>query len=82
MRESTKAVLEGLKAKGYDACYAGGKGGGFFVRGKGWVSMARARLLADVPAPKWVSRPLAQPWGDWAVVAMLNGYGFPPRKEG
>jgi hypothetical protein len=74
MRESTKAVLEGLEAKGYEACYASGKGGGFFVKGKGWVSMGTARRLADVPAPKRVTRPLTQPWGDWATVAMLNGY--------
>jgi hypothetical protein len=80
MRESTKAVLEGLKAKGYDACYASGKGGGFFVKGKGWVSMGTARRLAGVTAPKGVSRPLTQPWGDWAMVAMLNGYRF--RKGG
>ena len=50
--------------------------GGFWVRGQGWISLAKARTLTGIPAPKRAKRARVQPWGDYATIAMLNGYKF------
>jgi hypothetical protein len=65
-------VLESLKAKGHQVLK--GKGG-FLIKGKGFVSLAEARRMTGIEAPKRELRPRVSAWGDYATIAMINGVG-------
>ena len=51
--------------------------GGFWIKGHGFISLAKARRLVKVEAPKRPKKPKIQAWGDYATIAMLNQ----PRKK-
>ena len=51
--------------------------GGFWVKGKGFYTLAQARKITGIKAPKRDPKPRVQPWGDFATIAMLNQ----PRKK-
>jgi hypothetical protein len=70
MKASTKIVMGALKAMGKEVI--SGKGG-FWIRGEGFVTLAQARRLVGIPAPKRVKKAPAKPWGDYATIAALNG---------
>jgi hypothetical protein len=70
MQESTKEVLNALVTRGFEVIY--GKGG-FWIKGQGFITLAQARKLTGIQAPKREFRPRVQAWGDWATVAMING---------
>ena len=46
--------------------------GGFWVKGKGFYTIAQARRLTGIKAPARERRQTVQPWGDYATIAMLN----------
>lgn len=67
-------VLAALKAAGHEVLTAKG---GFFIRGKGFVTLAQARKMTGVTAKPRGPRMVQAPWGDAAWIKMLNT----PRKE-
>jgi hypothetical protein len=46
--------------------------GGFWVKGKGFFTLAKARTMTGITAPKQKPRLVQSAWGDWATVVMLN----------
>jgi hypothetical protein len=57
MRETTKEVLVALEnLKGKDNVLYGK--GGFWIRGEGWISLAKARRITGIKAPKREPRPI------------------------
>ena len=73
MTGNAKAVQAALADKGMEVITA--PGGGFFVKDKGYMSLASARRITGIEAPKRESRGRVQAWGDWATVAMINRRG-------
>ncbi len=70
---SREDVFSGLQ-KRYGADHVlKGKGSGFFVRGKGVMSLAKARKETGIKAPARVFRGKQLPWGDYATIAALAG---------
>ena len=72
-RDERAKIIAGLRANGMEAIY--GKGG-FWIRGQGFVSFAKARKLAGVVVSEELKRGPAMeqlPWGEYATVAMFNG---------
>lgn len=66
-------VLAALKERyGQDNVMLG-KDSGFYIRGRGFVGLAVARRETGILAPKRECREGVLAWGDYAVVAMLNG---------
>lgn len=62
------AVLEALRAKyGTDAVMDARSKGGFFVKGVGFLSLAKARTQLGIAAEKREPRP-AGAWGDFATM--------------
>ena len=76
MKQTTAELLKSVKAYFDTDDVVYGKGG-FFVRGKGFISISKARSLTGLEAPKREFRGRALPWGDYATVAMFNQ----PRKR-
>lgn len=71
MNQEQAAIIAAYEAKGNDACTA--KGGGFFVRGRGLVSLRQARQDTGINmAQKRYPRVAVPAWGDYAIIAMLN----------
>ncbi len=54
----------------YGAPVLQGKGG-FWIRGHGFITLAKARKLTGVKAPSR-ERQRMPAWGDYATIAMLN----------
>ena len=46
--------------------------GGFWVKNRGFFSLAKARTMTGISAPKRKPQKVQSAWGDWATVAMLN----------
>jgi len=46
--------------------------GGFFVRGGGFISLAKARRMTGIKGPKRNPRLIQPAWGEYAIIAMLN----------
>lgn len=69
MKNSTRKVFDALKAQGHDVLH--GKGG-FWLKGEGFVSLAKARRMTGTKAPKRETRPRISAYGDWATVAAMN----------
>ena len=46
--------------------------GGFWVKGKGFYTLAQARKITGIEAPKRQLKEKLKPWGDYATIAMLN----------
>ena len=70
MKEGTMEVLRALQAMGYEVLYNSGT---FAIRGKGLVSLAQARKMTGIQAPKREVRERVTAYGDWAWVAAING---------
>lgn len=70
MRDSTRQVLEALKVMGKEVIT--GKGG-FFIRNEGFITLAAARRLTGINAPTRQRRERVTAYGDWAMVAAING---------
>jgi len=66
---SSKDVHRALKEMGHEVIT--GKGG-FHIRGKGFVSLAQARRMTGIKAPKRNFRGRIGPYGDLAWVAAIN----------
>lgn len=63
-------IIDGLKEKyGTDVMYGQN---GFFVRGTGWISMARARRETGLAASLKRPGQRVSSYGDYAIVEMLN----------
>ena len=71
MRESTKELLGAIKDYYNTEDVVYGKGG-FFVRGKGFISISKARLLTKKEAPERQYRGRMSSYGDYATVEMFN----------
>lgn len=57
MRETAREVLIALnKIKGEENVLYGK--GGFWIKGEGWISLAQARKLTGIKAPKREPRPI------------------------
>jgi hypothetical protein len=67
--KNTNEVLEALRATGREV--VSGKGG-FFVKGEGFISLAQARKLTGIQAPKRAESMVMSSYGDWATIAMFN----------
>lgn len=50
---------------------------GFWIRGHGFITLAKARKLTGIKAPSR-QRTRMPAWGDYATVAMLNTQRRPP----
>jgi len=62
-------VHKALQRQGYKVI--SGKGG-FWLNGGGFISLAKARTMTGIKAPKRKPRLIQSAWGDWATVVMLN----------
>jgi hypothetical protein len=67
-----KTALE----KHFDAPALAGKGG-FFVKGHGFISTAKARKITGIKGKTRNPPTRLKAWGDYATIAMLNA----PRKR-
>ena len=47
--------------------------GGFWIKGKGFYSIAAARRITGIKPPKHNLQERQPAWGDYATIAMLNG---------
>ena len=47
--------------------------GGFWVRGRGFVTLAQARKMTGIVAPKRPCRAKTLPYGEYAWFAAMNG---------
>lgn len=70
MTGTLKDVADKLRKSGYEVLV--GKGG-FFVKGHGHWSNAKARKVTDIHAPKRSKRNRVLAYGDYATIAALNG---------
>lgn len=59
LREMGKQVLSGK--------------GGFWIKDQGFVSLAKARKMTGISAPKREAREKVGPFGDWATIYYVNG---------
>lgn len=71
------AALEGQHGKGN---VMGGKGG-FWIKGQGHITTAKARRATGVAAPKRQMRGRVPAYGDWGYVAALNRAMTPRRPK-
>ena len=62
-------LAEKLGKRHYDVLQ--GKGG-FWIKGKGFFTIAKARKLTGIKAPTR-NRTRLMPYGDYATIAMVNG---------
>lgn len=69
MTGTRQDVQKALQQQGYKVI--SGKGG-FWLNGGGFVSLAKARTMTGIRAPKRKPGLIQSAWGDWATVAMLN----------
>lgn len=68
-----KQIIEALKTNGFEAVTAKG---GFFIRGQGFVSYSAAKKLAGLSGrltERAAPQERVSAFGDWAIVAMMNG---------
>lgn len=63
-------VQKALEANGAEVLR--GKGG-FWIKGKGFITLAQARKQTGIDAPKRRTRGRQLPWGDYATIAAING---------
>ncbi len=70
--DGQKQIIEALAAKGFEVLTARG---GFFIRGRGFVTYSQAKSLAELRG-KLTDREAPQPrvgaYGEWAFVAAIN----------
>ena len=69
-REHKATVAAALTAAGYEVL---GARGGFFVRGRGFVTLATARALVGITEHPTRPGDWMMAGGDWGMVAALNG---------
>lgn len=69
MTGTRQDVHKALQQQGYKVI--SGKGG-FWLNDGGFISLAKARTMTGIRAPKRKPRMIQSAWGDWATVAMLN----------
>ena len=62
-------LAEQLGKHHYDIIY--GKGG-FWIRGKGFYTIAQARKLTGIKATPRNNRTVMLAWGDYATIAQIN----------
>ena len=67
----TDIDLKSALEKHFNAPSLAGKGG-FFVKGHGFISTAKARKLTGVKGKTRNPPTRLQAWGDYATIAMLN----------
>ena len=63
-------LAEQLGKKHYDVIF--GKGG-FWIKGLGFYTIAKARKLTGIKAPPRKQRMVMSAWGDYATIAQING---------
>ena len=73
----TDIDLKSALEKHFNAPVLAGKGG-FFVKGHGFVSTAKARKLTGIKGKTRNPPTRLSAWGDYATIAMLNA----PRRRG
>jgi hypothetical protein len=71
MTDEANKVAAALRTQGFEVL--GAKGGGFYVRGEGFVSMAQARKRTGIAAPKRAPSVRQAAWGDYATIAAIAG---------
>ena len=69
-REERIKLLKAL-AQHYKTDVMTGKGG-FFVKGEGFVTIAKARKVTGIEGPKREPARVQSAWGDYATIVMLN----------
>ena len=67
-----KAKLSGALKRHYKVDVAYGKGG-FFVRGKGHITVAQARRVTGVKAPARPRKAKTGGYGDYAILRKIAG---------
>ena len=67
------SVFAGLQHKLGKDNVLKGKDSGFFIKGKGSISLAAARKLVGIEAPKRDVKAKMLPWGDYATIAAMSG---------
>lgn len=72
-------VHRALQRQGYKVI--SGKGG-FWLKDNGFITLAKARTMTGIKAPKRRSPQRQLAWGDWATVAILNQRRNPPALPG
>lgn len=71
MREETSRIIEAYADCGINACTAKG---GFFVEGRGFVSLAQARKETGINmAQKREASQVQGAWGEYGWLAAING---------
>jgi hypothetical protein len=70
MKDATRELGHALCAKLGSDDWCTGKGGGFWVKGHGFVTMAKARKITGIVAEKRVQKPIATTGvaGQWNMV--------------
>ncbi len=63
-------LAEKLGMKHYD-CVQGK--GGFWIRTKGFYTLAQARKITGIKATPRPARQVLMPYGDYATIAQING---------
>ena len=63
-------LAEKLGKKHYDVIQ--GKGG-FWIKGKGFFTLAQARKITGIRATPRLRRQVIMPYGDYATIAQING---------
>lgn len=73
IKECRKILEKKMESAGKEFYRASGKGDGYFVRGSGYVSYAKARKIFNVPMYEKRERMQQVAYGDYATIAMING---------
>ena len=50
--------------------------GGFFIKGHGFITIAKARRLTGIKAQPRTKHARIMPYGDYATIAQINGIKF------
>ena len=70
MNNTSKQVITALKEKGLEVI--SGKGG-FWIKGKGFISLRQAQKMTNILPIKRLLRERIGAYGDWAIIAKING---------
>ena len=65
-------IISALKRHYKTPDVSSGKGG-FFVRGKGWISLAKARRITGIKAKARTKRGKSGGYGDYAILRKIAG---------
>ena len=69
MKPDIEQIIEVFKGQGINALY--GKGG-FWLKGQGFISLAKARQLTGIKGTARKPKMVISAFGDWAWVAKIN----------